>query len=491
MGSGGGVLVWLGGDVSQYRQVTYVVDGNEYRSFISAAALARAKSPTKLVVIVPETLFEKGHCESYRRLLEAKSRYGGRRLVALRGDKREDISVEDSAVHELLGKGFDCYVVPHPGIASPLRLVEEGDEVRVVRDKKAREFPDYGFNLVFSSVYLVLSKYAKDSGRLYIDVTHGTNVLVSATLLAAALLPIAFDAKVEIYAAPVMGDPGEGAKVEFLRLDEATRAVGEVAAGGQAWKWLDERLLPIKYYEEMGEEMGKKYEKVYGRVKGLLKASAQLLWALRSGQLVVARNLVETLGKNLKEAEQNFEELVSQELPLDGKPHEKWKEHAGEPPWLPVASIALTLTKKIVSELHSNTNIDFVLKGLSLLVEKEYADRALSIAREWAVALSLWRGGKRGEVKVGGNEWEKADEDIRNRDSIFDTVRQYRNKLMHGRLTKEDNVVLELSDEDIKFQSPPKLIDKKKLKEAADKLLDKLEKETSSKSPMQNQPRPP
>ncbi|ABO08704.1 TM1812 family CRISPR-associated protein [Pyrobaculum calidifontis] len=471
MGSGGGALVWLGGDVSQYRQVTYVVDGSEYRSFISAAALARAKSPAKLAVIVPETLFEEGHCESYRKLLEAKSRYGGRRLFA-----RESDSFEDAAVHELLRRGFDCYVVPHPGIASPLRLVEEGNEVRVERGG-AREFPSYGFNLVFSSVYLILSKYAKDSGRLYVDVTHGTNVLISATLLAAALLPIAYDAEVEIYAAPVMVRVEEGARVEFLRLDEATRAVGEVAAGGQAWKWLDERLLPVRYYREVGERLGK-YRDVYSGVNALLKKGAQLLWALRSGQLVAARRLVEELGEELEEAEQKFSRLVSQELPLDDKPHEEWGRHAGEPPWPPVTSIALTLTKRAVSELRSGTNVEFVQKGLRLLAEREYADRALSIAREWAVALSLWRKGTRGEAKVGDSEWAKAEADLVKRDPVFERVRQYRNRLMHGRLSRDDNARLKLSDRDIEVELPTGLIDKEELNKLANELLKKLEEET-------------
>jgi len=476
MGSGGGALVWLGGDVSQYHQVAYVIDGAEYKSFVSAAALAKAKSPAKLAVIVPETLFEEGHCESYRRLLEAKSRRGGRRLLALRRGNWEDVSVEDAAVHELLGKGFDCYVVPHPGIASPLRLVEEGSEVRVERGR-ARGFPSYGFNLVFSSVYLVLSKYAKDSGRLYVDVTHGTNVLVSATLLAAALLPIAFDAEVEIYAAPVMGDPGEGARVEFLRLDEATRAVGEVAAGGQAWRWLDERLLPIRYYREVGERLGK-YREMYSVVNALLKKGAQLLWALRSGQLVAARRLVEELSEELEEAEQNFNRLVSQELPLDDKLHEEWSRHVGEPPWPPVTSIALMLTKKAVSELRSGTNVEFVLKGLRLLAEKEYTDRALSIAREWAVALSLWRGRKQGEVKVGECEWVRAEEDLMKRDPVFEKVRQYRNRLMHGRLSKDDNAKVKLSDSDIEVELPTGLIDKEELNKLANELLKKLEEVT-------------
>ena len=210
----------------------------------------------------------------------------------------------------------------------------------------------------------------------------------------------------------------------------------------------------------------------------MLKKGAQLLWALRSGQLVAARRLVEELGEELEEAEQKFSRLVSQELPLDDKPHEEWGRHAGEPPWPPVTSIALTLTKRAVSELRSGTNVEFVQKGLRLLAEREYADRALSIAREWAVALSLWRKGTRGEAKVGDSEWAKAEADLVKRDPVFERVRQYRNRLMHGRLSRDDNARLKLSDRDIEVELPTGLIDKEELNKLANELLKKLEEET-------------
>jgi len=53
------VLVWVAGDVSGYSLVNYVLPGGVgYRSFVSAAALAEAVGPGRLVVLVPETLFE-------------------------------------------------------------------------------------------------------------------------------------------------------------------------------------------------------------------------------------------------------------------------------------------------------------------------------------------------------------------------------------------------------------------------------------------------
>jgi len=142
----------------------------------------------------------------------------------------------------------------------------------------------------------------------------------------------------------------------------------------------------------------------------------------------------------------------------------------------PLTSIALM--KRAMSELRGGTNVEFVQKGLRLLAEREYADRALSIAREWAVALTLWRKSTRGEVKVEDSEWVCAEADLVKRDPVFERVRQYRNRLMHGRLSRDDNAKLKLGDRDIEVELSTGLIDKEELNKLANELLKKLEEET-------------
>jgi len=111
------------------------------------------------------------------------------------------------------------------------------------------------------------------------------------------------------------------------------------------------------------------------------------------------------------------------------------------------------------------------------LAEREYADRALSTACEGTVALSLWHKGTRGEAKVGDSEWACAEE-VMKRDSVFERVRRYRNRLMHGRLSKGDNARLKLSDRDIEVELHTRLIDNEELDKLANDLLKKLEEET-------------
>jgi len=68
------------------------------------------------------------------------------------------------------------------------------------------------------------------------------------------------------------------------------------------------------------------------------------------------------------------------------------------------------------------------------------------------------------------------------RDPLFERVRQYRNRLMHGRLSKDDNARLRLSDSDIEVELPTGLIDKEELNKLANELLKKLEEESRSKA---------
>ncbi len=472
------ILIWIGGDITQYKHVTYVINGSRYTSFISAAALAEALNPDKLVVLVPETLFEDRHCESYRRLLEAKSGFDGWQLDVCAREGSKSTIVGDELVRKLLRKGFECYVVPHSGIATPLKLdvFHEKKAVRVTR-LSPRAFPSYSFNLIFSSIYLVLSNYAREFSEMYIDLTHGTNVMVSATLLASTLLPIVFGTKVRIFVAPVMGRPGEANEVKFLTIDEATNVVREVVAGAQAWSMLDERMLPITYFEELGKKLGPKYKSIYGHLKSILRKSSELLWGLRSGQASVLYDQVKSLDNTVVEAERAFENIVSREYPLSNEAHQsKWVEHGSEPPWPPIVSTALILTKGLVSELRSDRYVDFVLKCIEMLSKRGYPDRALSMAREWMVALTLWSKGFRGELRVGDEAWENAERELTRKHDVFERVRQYRNRLMHGRLSREEAAKLVISDDDVVLEYPRDVISVEDLRKLANELLHEVRK---------------
>lgn len=451
------VLVWLAGDVSQYVLVNYELPGLEKKeTFTSVAYLAHALKPRKLVVLVPETLFEDKHCENYRLLLKAKSGFEGYRLF--KKGLGEDITIEDKLVHKLLQEGFECYVVPHPGIAMPLKLDVSGKKVSVYRSS-GREYPSYGFNLLFSSIYIVLSRYASSFKKICVDITHGTNVLVSAVLLVSTILPTIYDVDIKLYSAPVMGRLSRESVVKYLVLDDAVKAVREVAAGAQAWSMVDERMLRTDYYTRLGSKLGPRYRSVYSSVETVLRESQVLLWGLRSGQIPVLMPFMKKLYRDLRTAQENLQKVLSQEIPLDNEPHqEKWREHAHEPPWPPIASIILVLTNKLLEQLYSDKNKEFIDKALQLLLEKGYPDKVLGVGREWLVALYLLYKGRYKAVKVGSQEWSCAEEALRSKESgvkeVFEKTRIYRNMLMHGRLSREENLVLKFEENDIVVQTP-------------------------------------
>ena len=128
---------------------------------------------------------------------------------------------------------------------------------------------DVGFNGLLNQVYAAMVRSVEGPGRscsrLVVDLTHGTNALVSAVLLAAAMISTACGVEVEAYMAPVMGRPG--GSVEFLDVSDSISAVNNVAAGIMAWWMLDERLLPTRNVERMGRQLGKKYGPLFGETK--------------------------------------------------------------------------------------------------------------------------------------------------------------------------------------------------------------------------------
>ena len=477
------VFVWLGGDVTQYVVVNYRMYGSGYvaKSFTSAAYLVEVLGVEKAVVIVPETLFEKDHCRFYRLLLEAKSGFGSRRLyICGRDGGCRDVTTEDRLVHKLLEKGFDCYVVPHPGLATPLSIAIDSDRVEVYRGS-AKQFPDYGFNLVFDSIYRVLSRYANqvESGgdSICIDVTHGTNLLVSATLLAASLIPIVYGVDVKIYAAPVMTRPERGTVVSVLELSDAVNAVKEVIAGAQAWSKLDERLMNVEYYRSVGAKLGYRYRDLYSGIESVLRSGKELLWGLRSGQIPVVRSYVEDLRSRLRDAEKRLRDILMKELPIDDQPHQDtWREHCGEPPWATIASTCIVLINRLLSELKEDTNLGFMMKALDKLLDVGYPDKVIGVGRELMTIVNALKKGLT-ELRVGDDVWRRLEEEMRERNPVFDRARAFRNKLMHGRISKEENVVVKIRDRDVELYShgkPPRLIERREVEEVAKELMNML-----------------
>ena len=279
-----------------YEQVVYNVCGEEYETFLAPAALHAYFKPDHMLALIPETLFSRDHCAKYLEALRRKAQeLGGDQLV-------------EGLVSKLEREG-ECRVVSHPGVARPIDTGEE----RVY---------ECSFNKVFNAVYAYLSDALRrhKAREVIVDITHGTNILVSTLLLTASAIKWGKsgganhdepELRVKVFCAPILGRVSRGTKVEYQEVSESLDVAGRVVAGSVAWRLLDERILPTRAFAVMGARLGSVYRGVYGSVKGLLESSEKLLWGLRSGQAPIAAMKVRDLLRKSKEAEDRLGKLLA------------------------------------------------------------------------------------------------------------------------------------------------------------------------------------
>lgn len=473
-------LVWLGGDASGYEQAAYMLGENTARSVLAAAALNKlypeisGAAFAKRLVLVPETLFTGDHCRNYRLLLEAKTGYRGKKLLKPGKEGFIDLTRQDPTTWELLDQGFSCTTVPHPGLASPRRLDECGEEKPDTYTLGYDKSSVYkaSFEAMLNNIYAALRGLVSGGYSLVIDLTHGTNPLVSAALLAAAMIrsvygPVGVEAK--LYMAPLMGRPDKGTQIEFIEMTPAAETVNTVASGINAWEMLDERLLPIRAVREVGSSLGRIYGRQYGGLKATIEKSAELLWSLRSGQAPVTPPILKSLQNLWREASKSLEEMMKdkQALHLDT-------------PWAPVADAVTFSTKRLIERLLRDRNDDTILAALEELTSKDMPDRALGPARELVVALLLAKRLAPGQrEKIGEGKWSELSQ-LLNKCSqgtlsnecsslglspgelaAYDRARKLRNRLMHGRLSKEENIYMKVTEgRDIVFSTDGKPLSK-------------------------------
>jgi len=492
-------LVWCAGDVTNYQPVSYDIEGSVVKSFLAPAALNKRFNYDKLVALIPLTLFLEDHSENYKLLLKGKSLYDNKRLEV---DGR-DLTVYDPAVHELLAKGFECYLVPHGGISHPLVLKERDGKI-VVNRSSAKKF-NYDLNVTFNSVYAALRECMKgyDEVELHIDLTHGSNVLVTVLMLASQVIAEArgleADASFRLWCAPILGPPEPGLTVKFLDVSRLSNIVRGLVAGTCAWRRLDERLLPINWYKIVGSRLGPKFKEVYGFVKSLLNLAEDLLWTLRSGQAPFAYLLCRQV-PNINGIKERLDEMIYESYLRVGGLQE-------DEPWISIADVIVELTDKLVKDLKAfgDSPIDVTTRALQRLYETQYYDKVIAVAREYAVLLILRRlyCKERERVEIAGDLWSKVDEELKllaqkkdpahpqalsavglTEDDVktFESLRQMRNKLMHGGLSKEMNAEVSLRIDPGRILEPESEKDKKpiwkkdveKEAEKAIKLIEKL-----------------
>jgi hypothetical protein len=506
----GRALVWLAGDVSSYEVVAYRFSRGSQergvRGFLSAEALAAAYPGgfERYLVIVPDTLFRGDHCKAYFTLIRAKAGCGNLRL--LRGET--DATLQDEEVRgrfcgwmeSILGSEggrLECVVVPHPGVAGPIILEEAG--ARAVRlsygEPRRGGSGGAGFNSLLNSVYAALRRLASSGYSLVVDLTHGTNPLVSAALLAAATIQAVYGpGSVEgAYMAPVMGRPDPNTPVDFIDVMDAINAANHVVAGINAWRRLDERLLAREALEGAGSVLGPKYKEFYGNLKKILNRSGELLWVLRSGQLPLVPGLLDGLSGVLGDASNSLDTIIryQEALSLDT-------------PWTLVADAVVQSALELAGRLRGGSWMETVLRSARVLLEEGMPDRALGPLRELAVAALLARalGASEDGWRVGGDKWQAVESLLhscsrlglgcgdlgisKDEAGVYDRARQYRNMLMHGRISREEGSMVRVGPGGLRVElgrENGKPLPRGEVGEAAEGLIGLLERLTGGGQP--------
>ena len=505
------ILVWCGGDVTNYYQVNYKVENQRVSTFLAPAALNDVFNFDVLVALIPSTLFTVNHAESYRKLLEAKSMYQGLRLVGVQ-------CFDDGIVHKILDKGFRSYVVPHGGLSSPITLKIQGNEVAV--DRGSQVFSSYDFNVTFNAVYAALRDCImglRDGNvELHIDLTHGSNVLITALMLASQIIAEVEELQAEkslfLWCAPVLTRPQPSVAVEFLDVSKASNIARELITGAHAWRRIDERFLPTRLYEEVGCRLGREFKGVYGQVKSILREAEELLWTLRSGQAPLAYKLCKEICQGdggdcnrINTARANLDSMIRSKYLVEG-----WLNT--DEPWIPIADAAIELTDKLIKSLTSKgwDPINITTTSLRKMLEAEYHDKVIAVAREYAIYLMLRKlcFKAMSKTRIGEGAWQQLDEAIKqihlaqrgqadtsltalyqcmlkNLDinshiiGEFDELRQMRNKLMHGGLSREFQADIELASGrilDINSNQDKKPIDKAEAERKAKEAIELIKK---------------
>lgn len=464
-------LVWCAGDVSNYQQVNYDVEGELVTTFLAPAALNEVLDFDDLIVLIPSTLFTSDHVKGYELLLRAKSRYGGLELV-------DRACFDDQPVHKVIGKGFRSHVVPHGGLSSPLKLDVDGHRVIIRQVGEAPKLFDYDFNVTFNTIYSALATSLDRSNRveLHIDLTHGSNIMVMALMLVSQVVAEVKNLQpgedIFLWCAPILARPQPNIRVKFMNLSAASSITREVVSGACAWRNLDERPLPVRVYESMGKHLGSEFRGVYGSVKGLLRKAQELLWVLRSGQAPLTYKLCQEIKSTIHQAQENLNKMMKEKYLS-----ESWQ--STDEPWVPVADIVVKLTNSLVSELTSrgDSPIEVTISSLEKMYHAKYYDKVISVAREYIIFLILRELDHQRRLRedIAGESWTSVDnqltmlarpntankmkndlqlqiQNILRRKGIsmeevqiFKRLRQVRNKLMHGGLSKEFNADIELN----------------------------------------------
>ncbi|MCY0860607.1 MAG: hypothetical protein OWQ54_09280 [Sulfolobaceae archaeon] len=419
-------LIYIAGDVTNYSLVNYSLDGKNYDSFFSAHALWDALKTDKAVALLPDSLITtETKCKDDVEVL--KKAYKN-----MLRDRASQLQSNSPTFDQFLNE-LEVEYIPNVGVGNSkvtdcnenLVTEEKGGERRykTVPYTKSRS-PTF----IYNTIYAVLNKYSRNYEKFIIDLTHGTNVLVS------ALLAVSTQFDAEVYAAPIMGAPS--GTVEIVKLNDIIEAMKDALKINLSIEKLDERYL-VDYTRKLRDLIPSNfdnYKDLIGRIKSTdLNKVNDFLWNLRNGFVVKSLDSMKILQQYLQQLESDVSSL--------SKIYEEWYNKANnafqKDNKIVLSNFISTLkVKDVINYLNPGSDdVEKMLRILDKYIDVEYYDKALSLGRELPVAECM--------SNHGGGKFDDNDRIYKNCDdfvtnylkSKHSELLQYRNYLMHSGLS--------------------------------------------------------
>ncbi|EHP70001.1 uncharacterized protein predicted to be involved in DNA repair [Metallosphaera yellowstonensis MK1] len=413
-------LIYVAGDVTNYELVDYIInDGNagiKVKTFFAAHALHKVFSPEEVVALLPDSLIHDDN-EDWESVKEA---YKG--LVTSRANELGMENQTGEALETFLDK-LDVRLIPNVGVGSAKRssggkiVLDSNGTPQTVQYQRSRT-PSFIFNVIYS-VFEDLS-----CEKYLVDLTHGTNVLISAVLTAGSL----FDSR--FFSAPIMGRPGVQAEVEVVELTGLVEAMKNSMMISESIKNLDER-----YFRDFSGQLGRLNPKEF-KDKGLIERVKKtdtnkvkdLLWNIRNGFSVKAVKSMADVRNHMDQIRGDVNTLRAYFL--------NWYDHQDlDKEELVLSNLSSTL--KVGDLIQPGDDLTSMKRLLNLYVRASLYDKALSLARELPIAFCLKEQGG-GKFADDDNNYDQCNNEVvEGYQKENSNVLRLRNVLMHGGLSKD------------------------------------------------------
>ncbi|AHC52226.1 hypothetical protein SUSAZ_10210 [Sulfolobus acidocaldarius SUSAZ] len=425
-------IVYIAGDVSSYRVVDYIFNGNTYTSFFSVHALWLALNPKKVIALVPDSLM-RFECDDKEVSTTQAIEDTYKKLLSNKATNVSSLNsrFQISSFNQLLNY-IKVEYIPNVGIGRTSVVNCQGQIIKQVDYRESRD-PTFIYNVV----YAILNKYHSEEGceKFIVDLTHGTNVLVS-TLLAAAAH---FDDS-DFYAAPIMGLPTntQNIQVEIVELTNLVKALKDSLKIRLSIDKLDERYS-VDYTKNLGSlnpnNFNQKHKNLIEKIKSTnINKVNNLLWYLRNGYVPKALESTDELSNYIENLQKDVKDLTQIYLNWNNPDNASFQNVR----YILLPNFYSTLkVRELIDSIKGKNDIESMKNILDKYKEVEYYDKALSLARELPVVECLDKKGG-GTIDDDDKNYKKCQKSVDNYiKERHNRIMTFRNYLMHSGLSTD------------------------------------------------------